>query len=537
MSRFARMITILGSALWLLALTSGGLPARAKERVWREYRSAHFIVRSNAPRKIAHRLVRDLEWYRHVVGKITNIDFSYSDAPLRLWAWATFDGYLHATRAYGTGGFYNMGLDGAYALMTVQPARNPREIDGRQIILHEYTHHLIHQFSPLQYPRWYDEGFAEFLSTMQFKDNGLVVIGGPLRRAAVLRDFDWVPFRELMESKGQYMNQHRVSMLDPRRARPAISLQYAQGWITVHYLMTHPQRRRQIQTYLSLMNRPDVSDKQAFEQAFQTTYKNLQKDVYQYFWKMKLPTLAIRMADLPKVAVNERKLSPAESAFQDVEAMLVAGDYEDTGAKNWDGLVALYEAGVRPGDMAYYLARTALAVKKRRDAFPRWLAAYEKAGGSKAAIASLEARKVLDDIFGQKRNLTKPVSLSDRTKLYDLRRNLKKAMVADPSDPRPHFFYCLTYAYTDDEPPDRQALASIGIVRDRLPDVESGAIVEAILLAKAGKRDQALDQLALMQRWAFSNRQREFLGNVAKRIRKMAITAETATKANASKGR
>ena len=537
MSRFVRMIALVAGALWLLAMTGGGSPAQARERGWREYRSAHFIVRSNAPRKMAHRLIRDLEWYRYVVGKITNIDFSYSDAPLRLWAWATFDGYLHATRAYGTGGFYNMGLDGPYALMTVQPARNPREIDGRQIILHEYTHHLIHQFSPIQYPRWYDEGFAEFLSTMQFKEGGMVVIGGPLWRAAVLRDFDWVPFRELMESKGQYMNQHRVSMRDPRRARPAGQLQYAQGWITVHYLMTHPQRRRQIQTYLSLMNRPDVSDRQAFEQAFQTTYKDLQKEVRQYFWKMKLPTLAIRMPDLPKVAVNERKLSPAESAFQDVEAMLVAGYYEDTGAKNWDGLVKLYEAGVRPADMAYYLARIALAVKKRRDAFPRWLAAYEKAGGSKAAIASLKARAALDEIFGYKRSLAKPVALSDRTKLHELRRSLKKAMLADPTDPRPHFFYCLTYAYTDDEKPDRQAMASIGIVRDRLPDVDVGAIVEAILLAKSGERDRALAQLAVMQRWAFSNRQRDFLGDVIKRVEKMATTAEAGGEAKASRGR
>ncbi|RMF67394.1 MAG: hypothetical protein D6740_11965 [Alphaproteobacteria bacterium] len=537
MIRLARMVTLLATVLWLLVVAGGWSPARAKERIWREYRSAHFIVRSNAPRKQAHRLIRDLEWYRHVVGRITNIDFSYSDAPLRLWAWATFDGYLHATGAYGTGGFYNMGLDGAYALMTVQPARNPREIDGRQIILHEYTHHLIHQFSPLQYPRWYDEGFAEFLSTMQFGKDGSIVLGGPLWRAAVLRDFDWVPFRELMESKGQYMTQHRVSMRDPRRARPATDLQYAEGWITVHYLMTHPQRRKQIQTYLSLMNRPDVNDEDAFEQAFQTTYKKLQKEVYQYFWDMKLPRLGITVPDLPKVAVNERKLSATEGAFQNVEAMLVAGDYEGRGAKNWDALVKLYEAGVRPADMAYYLARTALAVEKRRDAFPRWLAAYEKAGGSKAVIASLKARKALDDIFGLKRSFAKPVTLSDRTGLHDLRRALKKAMLADPGDPRPHYFYCLTFAYTDDEKPDRQAMASIGIVRDRLPDVEGGKIVEAILLAKSGERDRALAQLQVMQRWAFSNGEREFLGKVARRIEKMPIAADAAGRAKTSKGR
>lgn len=538
MSRIVRMIALVAGALWLLAMTGGGSPAQARERGWREYRSAHFIVRSNAEPKEARRLVRDLEWYRHVVGRITNIDFSHDDTPpLRIWAWRTRNQYWDATEARGTLGFYNMGLDGPYSLMTIEPPERPWQIAGRQVIMHEYTHHLIHQFSPFQYPRWYDEGFAEFMSTMEFGKGGIVRIGAPIPRAGVLRDADWIPFSALMESKGQYMNQHRVSMRDPRRARPAGQLQYAQGWITVHYLMTHPQRRRQIQTYLALMNRPDVSDKQAFEQAFQTSYKKLQKEVYKYFWSMKLPMLTVRLPDLPDVKISERPIKGEEAAFQNVEGLLVAGAYRRVGARNWDRIVRLFKAGVRPQDMAYYLARTAIADPSHHDQAKKWIEAYHEAGGNLAVVGYLHARLAMDEIFGKKRSFAEAVETVDHERLASLRKELKKAMRADPTDPRPHFFYCLTYAYTDDEKPDRQAMASIGIVRDRLPDVDVGAIVEAILLAKSGERDRALAQLAVMQRWAFSNRQRDFLGDVIKRVEKMATAAEAGGEAKASRSR
>ncbi len=502
--------------VWLAAV----MPAVAGKGTWHEYRTDHFIVRSDAKPKTARLLMRDLEWYRHVVGRITNVDFSHDETPpLRLWAWKTQHEYIKATKAYGTGGFYDMGLDGPYALMTVQQAENPMDLDGRQIILHEYTHHIVHQFSPIQYPRWYDEGMAEFLSTMKFRDKGLVVIGGPIQRAAVLRDFDWVPFRELMESKGQYMRQHRVSMRDPRRARPAISLQYAEGWITVHYLMTHPVRRRQVQTYLSLMNRPDTADRQAFEQAFLTDYKKFQKEVYKYFWSMKLPTLGIRIGDLPKVKVKERRLAPEEADFQNVEALLVAGDYSDTGADNRDRIVALYEAGLRPRDMAYYLARIAIATRKddRRNEAERWIAAYEKAGGSTSVSAYLRGLQKISDIFGDEADLARTVQVKDPDDLSAFRRALKKGMRDDPDDPRLHYLYSLSFAYTD-ETPDRQAMASIGIVRDSLPDFLDGAIVEAILRAKNGDRNGALAQLDTLARWAFSPEARKTIQKIAKRL-------------------
>ncbi len=512
-----------GIMLVCLLVFAAAMPSLAGEGVWREYRSDHFVVRSDAKPKMVRQLVRDLEWYRHVVGRITNVDFSHDDTPpLRIWAWKTTREYIRATKAYGTGGFYNMDLDGPYALMSIEPAEDPLDLDGRQVILHEYTHHIVHQFSPLQYPRWYDEGMAEFLSSMKFGDNGVVVMGGPLGRAAVLRDFDWVPFRDLMESKGQYMRQHRVSMRDPRRARPAISLQYAEGWITVHYLMTNPVRRRQIQTYLALMNRPDVSDKEAFEQAFRTSYKQLEKEVYKYFWNMKLPTLGVRIPDMPKVKTKERKLPAAEGAFQKIEALLVAGRFSDIGSDERDQIVSLYEAGVRPQDMAYYLARIALAKEDEHDdanakEVDKWIAAYQAAGGNPAVAAYLRAEHDLSDIFGDKVSLDKASSPKDPQELASFRRRLRKGMRADPTDPRLHFLYALSFAFTN-ETPDRQAMASIGIVRDRLPDFPSGAVVEAILRGHNGDRAGALDQLGVLARWAFSPGARKWYEKIAKRL-------------------
>ena len=40
---------------------------------------------------------------------------------------------------------------------------------------HEYTHYLLHNRQPMHYPAWYEEGYANFLSTVQTTRDGVVV--------------------------------------------------------------------------------------------------------------------------------------------------------------------------------------------------------------------------------------------------------------------------------------------------------------------------------------------------------------------------
>ena len=48
--------------------------------------------------------------------------------------------------------------------------RNVRALDSRVVMFHEYVHHLSFTNMRVAYPPWYQEGFAEFLSTVEFTD-------------------------------------------------------------------------------------------------------------------------------------------------------------------------------------------------------------------------------------------------------------------------------------------------------------------------------------------------------------------------------
>ena len=56
--------------------------------------------------------------------------------------------------------------------------RGPR-LDIKTVLLHEYTHHFMYQYFPAAYPTWYSEGFAEFMASPVFNDDGSIGIGAP----------------------------------------------------------------------------------------------------------------------------------------------------------------------------------------------------------------------------------------------------------------------------------------------------------------------------------------------------------------------
>ena len=60
--------------------------------------------------------------------------------------------------------------------------------DAGSTALHEYVHFVLRNGAATRYPAWYDEGLAEFLSTVSMQDEQ-VVIGtipaGPRALAAV----------------------------------------------------------------------------------------------------------------------------------------------------------------------------------------------------------------------------------------------------------------------------------------------------------------------------------------------------------------
>ena len=156
-----RTISIL---LWTLVGLWAGIPGSApaaEGEDWIEVRSDHFLLRTNADKEKAVALVRDLERFRAVVGLVAQIDYgAVGERPLTVFAYSRISVYARRLQAQGTAGFYHTGADGDVAALSVEDGEKSWDLTGRQVIFHEYTHHLLHHYSPYIYPTWYDEGFA-----------------------------------------------------------------------------------------------------------------------------------------------------------------------------------------------------------------------------------------------------------------------------------------------------------------------------------------------------------------------------------------
>ncbi len=176
---------------------------------------------------------------------------------------------------------------------------------GLEVMLHEYVHFLSLQTGRIRYPRWYEEGRAEYLSTSRLHDN-VLEYGLPVeRRMASLRFGTWLPFKTILELTD-------LSTLDEEQS----DLFYGQSWLLVHYLSSQPDAELKLpaatREYSELVGR-GMERSDAFEQAFEQDIEELGPILLRYFLDGSFGTRQVP-ADtaLPGFAPRVRPLSVEE---------------------------------------------------------------------------------------------------------------------------------------------------------------------------------------------------------------------------------
>lgn len=198
-----------------------------------------------AARRLAHRIGRFLDTLRVV----TRADKKDGRPPVRIFAFASKTQYA-AFRIPGAAGY--MAADFNTNLLAIS-------IDERQhavpVLYHELTHDLLNATGDAAYPTWYDEGFAELLSTLTIRED-LATIGiTPSTRIPELEAHESVDLEALLGSRSM------ATMEDPDRF-------YAEAWLLVHDLQLRTKRvGHGLARYLDFTERgsPEV---EAFSRAF-----------------------------------------------------------------------------------------------------------------------------------------------------------------------------------------------------------------------------------------------------------------------------
>ncbi|MGI9326229.1 MAG: tetratricopeptide repeat protein [Pseudomonadales bacterium] len=230
-------------------------------RTWRLYQSANFQIYSDLrPGQVADTITA-LENFRAAVHYLTSTDPGTSpphETRLYLFKRVADLRKLHSSQEVL--GFMIPGL--RYNLMVAaKPPRGSILNTATSVVFHEYVHQLVRSVSSFRYPAWYDEGFAELLSTARSGNGSLIFGQAPAAAAHLLKPEREMPLAEML-------NYQQSPDDDPQRRQRF----YAKAWLFTHYLLFSPEsaengHRKASSDYLRAYNRGQLHAN-TFEELF-----------------------------------------------------------------------------------------------------------------------------------------------------------------------------------------------------------------------------------------------------------------------------
>jgi len=281
------------------AIASAATPASA---AWNVAQSKHFVIYADEKPDQLSQFAAKLERFDQAARYI----YLMQDPPvgkgnrLTVFVLPTVEAVEKLAGDSFVKGFYKGLASGSVAFVPRATHPRPGGLDADTIFFHEYAHHLMFQEIDRPYPQWYVEGFAEFLSTVRFENDGTIGIGAPAtHRAWTLFRGRQLPLETLLA--GNY------STLSPD-LRDSI---YGRGWLLVHYLNFEQSRRGQLDRYADLLGK-GVPSLDAARTAF-GDLKQLDRDLDQYLDRKKTPYLKLAGDRFQAGSIDVRPLSEAAS--------------------------------------------------------------------------------------------------------------------------------------------------------------------------------------------------------------------------------
>lgn len=306
--------------LVLLALVLGGTGTAQAQ--WKEASTRNFVVYSDGDEASLRAFAEKLERFDFVLRRYHRVEAPPSPNRLRVVLVSNQNAVaqLYGAPESGVAGYYitdsrAMMMVGSRNTTRMAAARRAeletRTLESETVLLHEYTHHFMYQYFPATYPSWYSEGWAEFWGATRFGANGEVEVGHPAEhRFASFGEGRWLSINNMLEAQN-------YSQVDD------IGLLYAQGWLLVRYAWEQPERQRQLQQYLTLINR-GTTYAEAARQAFGDLGRlNSELRAYSGRGRFNVLVLPFRAIDIGEI--NVRTLAGAEQAMFRTEIELSQG--------------------------------------------------------------------------------------------------------------------------------------------------------------------------------------------------------------------
>lgn len=268
------------------------LPAQAGD--WRRADTHHFIIYSDGSKSQLEDFAHEAEKFDALLRMLFRV--KSVEEPNRLAIYMLSDAAdvdrLVGPSMKGIAGFYRPLTEGSFAVSNRKYGQRDTDLDGTRVLFHEYAHHFMFRNFSIPAPAWFVEGFAEYVSTADFKKNGEWTFGMPAQhRAAEINYFGPIPIEDLLTKK-PVMDGKGNSF-------------YGWSWALTHMLYSDKdQRGEQIGRYMAALNEGEEPLKAA--EAHLGQLDRLEKDLRGYVRK------SMSYSKSPKPIVYRDKVSITE---------------------------------------------------------------------------------------------------------------------------------------------------------------------------------------------------------------------------------
>ncbi len=298
-------------------------PDNLDSRPWHEVSSENFRIKSVLDEDRTTELLRHLEIMRASLADTSSELANGTSVRTAILAVDSHDDYVSiGAPAYSAGFFFSDLRENAILIS------DDDESTGIQVILHEYAHYLNKQAGRIRYPRWYEEGNAEYLSHSRVRDQAFEFGLAPKQHLATLSFTNWLPLRTILELSD-------ASLLDETEG----ALFYGQSWLLVHYLRSQPDSDQAIPGMLRHYARlvtAGSSTISAFTQAFNVEVDVLEDALLRYFLDKQFVNRSTPAdTTLAGFSPRTRALSKAESQLALAQMALRFENID--GAEHWFG--------------------------------------------------------------------------------------------------------------------------------------------------------------------------------------------------------
>jgi tetratricopeptide (TPR) repeat protein len=315
-------------ALLLLLLLT--LTASAGDAPWLEVRTEHFRVITDAGEKNGREVATRFEQMRAGFGLIFGREKVNDTVPLQIVAFRNtkeFRQYspIFRGKVVELAGFCVPAKDENFVAVDMSLP------NSWEIVMHEYAHVLLNANYMPTAP-WFDEGFAEFFSSMKFV-NSEVQVGATVPEVAALFQGRKLNMQELLEV------QHHSETYNQNGQRR--DMFYAESWLFVHYLFDTRQINKAGQ-YFTLTNNKRVPVPEAVQTAFGMSVNQLNDALLDYFRKGKIQIIRYNFKDqtVSSSQATVRPLDPLDARTQLADLHLHELDYTEQAIKELEAITA-----------------------------------------------------------------------------------------------------------------------------------------------------------------------------------------------------